>query len=64
MTPAPNRRWFRYSLRTLFVVVTVFSAWLALGVHKVREREKILASEYVNSTPIDDLTPIQVSCPS
>jgi hypothetical protein len=23
MTPAPKRRWFRYSLRTLFVVVAV-----------------------------------------
>jgi hypothetical protein len=22
MTPAPSRRWFRFSLRTLFVVVT------------------------------------------
>jgi hypothetical protein len=24
MTPAPKRRWFRFSLRTLFVVVTLF----------------------------------------
>jgi len=23
MTPAPKRRWFRFSLRTLFVVLTV-----------------------------------------
>ncbi len=64
MTPAPKRRWFRYSLRMLFVAMTVFSAWLALGVHNVREREKIFASEYVNSTPIDDLMPIQVCRPS
>lgn len=25
MTPAPKRRWLRFSLRTLFVVVTVFA---------------------------------------
>ncbi len=29
MTPAPSRRWFHYSLRTLFVVVTGLSCWIA-----------------------------------
>jgi hypothetical protein len=29
MTPAPNRRWFRYSLRTLFVVVTLSAGCIA-----------------------------------
>jgi hypothetical protein len=41
MTPAPNRRWFAYSLRTLFVVVTVFGVfggWLVWQVHVIRER--------------------------
>jgi hypothetical protein len=28
MTTAPKRRWFKYSLRTLFVVVTAFGVWL------------------------------------
>src|SRR5580704_6804290 len=27
MTPAPKRRWFRYSLRTLFVVVMVAAGY-------------------------------------
>jgi hypothetical protein len=27
--PTPTCRWLRISLRTLFVVVTVFSGWLA-----------------------------------
>jgi hypothetical protein len=28
MISAPKRRWFAYSLRTLFVVVTAFGVWL------------------------------------
>jgi hypothetical protein len=31
MTPAPKRRWFQFSLRTMFVVVTVFACWLGWG---------------------------------
>jgi hypothetical protein len=46
MTPAPKRRWFRYSLRTLFVVVTVAAVfgWLGWNLKKVRERENVFAS--------------------
>jgi hypothetical protein len=29
MTTAPKRRWFKYSLRTLFVVVTAIAVGLA-----------------------------------
>jgi len=28
----PRRRWFRYSLRTLFVMVTVLGVWLGIQV--------------------------------
>jgi hypothetical protein len=37
MTFAPKRRWFRFSLRTLFVVVTVTAVWvgLALAMNRV-----------------------------
>jgi hypothetical protein len=39
--PAPKRRWFRYSLRTLFVVVTlvaVLAGGLAWELHAAQER--------------------------
>jgi hypothetical protein len=39
MTFAPRRRWFRYSLRTLFVVMTVVCCWLGWNVHIVRQRQ-------------------------
>jgi hypothetical protein len=38
---APKRRWFRYSLRTLFVVVTVFGIWLGWNLHEVNERSRM-----------------------
>ncbi len=41
MTTAPNRRWFRFSLRTLFVVVTCLGCllgWLAYNLNWIRER--------------------------
>jgi hypothetical protein len=31
MTPARKRRWLRFSLRTLFVVVTVLACWIGWG---------------------------------
>src|SRR5258708_3169352 len=45
MTTTTKRRWLSFSLRTLFVVVTVSAipmAWLAWNVHQVRERERML----------------------
>ena len=41
MTPAPKRRWFRFSLRTLFVVVTMFgvACWLGWNLRVVRQRD-------------------------
>ncbi len=43
---APNRRWFRFSLRTLFVVVTIIAAigyWLAWNINVVHQRQAIRA---------------------
>jgi hypothetical protein len=34
----PRRRWFRFSLRTLFVLVTIFGVWLGVQVNWIRER--------------------------
>ena len=42
---APRRHWFRFSLRTLFVVVTVFGiglAWLGWELQLVRRRTALM----------------------
>lgn len=42
-----NRRWLRWSLRTMFVLVTVvcvFLSWIIPNVTQVRERERLLGS--------------------
>jgi hypothetical protein len=42
-TPTPLcRRWFRYSLRMLFVVVTVLGVWLGVQVKWIRDRHEAL----------------------
>jgi hypothetical protein len=44
---APNRRWFRFSLATMFVLVTVccvLLGWLAWNREKVRDRERLIQS--------------------
>jgi hypothetical protein len=50
MTPTPERRWFRFSLRTLFVVVSLIcgaGAWTQYPLHWIREREAVLARDDV-----------------
>jgi hypothetical protein len=45
MTTAPKRRWFAYSLRTLFVVVTAMAlllAWVAHARHWIQQRHEFL----------------------
>jgi hypothetical protein len=44
MTPAP-KRWFRFSLRTLFVVVTVIACWLGYEFNWIRERHAFVAQQ-------------------
>jgi hypothetical protein len=46
MTPAPKGRWFRFSLRTLFVVVTVFGCWMGYEVNWIRQRRALLSSSF------------------
>jgi len=41
--PNPKRRWFRYSLRTLFVLLTILCAYLAWQVRIVQQRKQLLA---------------------
>lgn len=40
---APKRRWFRFGLRTMFVVVTVFACWLGYQLNWIRQRHAFLA---------------------
>jgi hypothetical protein len=42
MIATPSRRSFRFSLRTLFVAVTVFACWLGWNLHEMRERDAML----------------------
>jgi hypothetical protein len=39
---APSRRLFRFSLRTLFVVVTVFCVWLGYNLNWLRQRRAVI----------------------
>ena len=43
MTAPPKRHWFRFSLRTLFVVVTIFGVWFGWQLKLVRNRKVILS---------------------
>ena len=43
-SPAPpRRRWFHFSLRTLFVLVTIFGVWLGLQIKWIVDRHELLA---------------------
>ena len=42
MTPAPKPRRFRFSLRTLFVVVTLVGCWLGYQLNWIRQRHDML----------------------
>ena len=41
--PVAKRRWFRFNLRTLFLVLTVFACWLGYHVHWIRQRDQARA---------------------
>ena len=43
----PSRRWFRFSLRTMFVVVTllaVAAAWIGYNLNWIRQRHEMIDS--------------------
>jgi hypothetical protein len=44
MNPAPKRRWFRFGLRTLFVVMTLSGCWLGYHLNWIRERHAYLGN--------------------
>ena len=47
MDERPKRRWFRFTLRTMFVVVTVLGVWLGWNLHELRQRK--LTRQYIVS---------------
>ena len=46
----PRRRWFRprYSLTTLFLLVTVFGCWLGYSLNWIKQRREFLALDNVS----------------
>ena len=42
MSTAPKRRWFRFSLRTVFVAVTIFCVWLGFQFRIIHQRQSML----------------------
>ncbi len=38
----PKRRWFRFSLRTMLVAITIVTVWLGWNLHAVRQRKAAL----------------------
>jgi hypothetical protein len=55
MSEAPKRRWFRFSLRTLFVVVTVIGIWLGWNFNTAQRRRAALDKARVASE--NDIVP-------
>jgi hypothetical protein len=67
MTTTPKRRWFAYSLRTLFVVVTVFGCALGWQLNWIHQRHELLATGSVlidESGPDSSVVPAAVRAPS
>jgi hypothetical protein len=65
MTTAPKRRWFRFTLRTLFVVVTVFGIWLGYELNWIRQRHAVLSGPHVVSyvSGVNGVSPVQALAP-
>jgi hypothetical protein len=38
----PKRRWFQFSLRTMFVVITAFGVWLGWQFHVIQNRKALI----------------------
>ena len=49
MTVPPKRRWFAFSLRTMFMVVTVACVWLGYNLNWIRQRHKAL--DWLEASP-------------
>ena len=45
MTPQPQRRWYQFSLRSFFVVITLFGIWLGWELYWFKTRHDWLAAK-------------------
>jgi len=64
-TPHPKRRYFRYRLRTLMIVVTVFCIWMGITAKRARDQRQTVESileaggkiTYKHETPYSPIDP-------
>ena len=56
--PRP-RRWFRFSLRTMFVLVTVLCVWLGYSLNWIRQRREAIAHAHFEKVSIKTTAPIR-----
>ncbi len=42
----PKRRWFRFSLKTMLLVITAIAVWLGYQFNRIRERHQFLAQHF------------------
>lgn len=41
----PQRRWFRFSLRTIFILLAIIAGWVAYDARWIRQRHRFLAPQ-------------------
>ena len=56
-------RWFRFSLRTAFVVLTIVGVWLGWNISRLRAREKALKRLVGGSARLDFMLPPEKRLP-
>jgi len=44
--PKNHRRWLRFSLRTLLIVVTLLAAFIAYHVNWIRQRHEVISGQF------------------
>ncbi len=63
MTTAPDRRWFQFRLRTLFVLVTtsgLLAWWVRSNIEQLGERDRLLQWADSNGVQYGGLPPNQI----
>jgi len=57
MPPAPKhtRRWFQFSLGTMFVVVTAFNCWLGYELDWIRQRHEAFDRYQIRSMDVPEI---------